>query len=511
MIREVIQSNDQETDPIDLPGGTLEAIVPLLRYVGTYPSLMKKFVHPYLRLLMHMFMLCMTENSGGTDQLSITQSTAFVCLITNQPFNYSRYIFEGMKRNVIGVRKYKFIMYLRFLQMIFNARYPELERSGNTLDLKPMGPSCFGALTSKKEDVTAEQVIVQPEPVNITPANAPVNAMIVEDHVVQGATKEEPETEILTIYSNDEGIEISCDDDDDDDDEVELPPEAEASFVVSTVQPVISSKSLALLLKSITEKMGNPPSDPSVQNEEQTTKDPKDPDTQQMKRKRRDPLPGMYIEQNKDQPTTNADDEYGLYDLILRKTQLLPPLIQKYIPVATIVSTLITESTLPVVVAIASSSGTTHDEPCSSSGKRPEEPVRMSFVDDLSDDEFISMREMKKRIVVLEQDSIHKDAKIIQLEDTIVQKNQQIDQLQGDVSLLFNMVYDLRGKLGMRFGNEFSDPTDTENQRKAEQDRARAFANDDADRATAMDQYFKRVTDKDAEKSKAERLKKKKE
>ncbi|MFS7975744.1 hypothetical protein Hanom_Chr10g00884311 [Helianthus anomalus] len=49
----------------------------------------------------------------------------------------------------------------------------------------------------------------------------------------------------------------------------------------------------------------------------------------------------------------------------------------------------------------------------------------MSFNDDSSDDdEFISMRETKKRIVVLEQDSIHKDAKMIQLEDTIVQKNQ---------------------------------------------------------------------------------------
>ncbi|MFS7930052.1 hypothetical protein Hanom_Chr04g00339621 [Helianthus anomalus] len=87
----------------------------------------------------------------------------------------------------------------------------------------------------------------------------------------------------------------------------------------------------------------------------------------------------------------------------------------------------------------------------------------MPFVDDSSDDdEFISVRELKKKIVVLEQDSIYKDAKIIELEDTIVQKNQQIDQLQGDVSLLFNIVYDLHGKLEKKFGDEFDDPTDTE-------------------------------------------------
>ncbi|KAM0024496.1 hypothetical protein Hdeb2414_s0022g00616421 [Helianthus debilis subsp. tardiflorus] len=202
---------------------------------------MKKFVHPYWRLLIHMFMLCMTENRGGTDHLSITQSSTFVCLITNQPYNYLKYVFEGMKSNVIGVRKDNFIMYPRFLQMIFNARYSELERTGNTLHLKPMGPLCFGALTSKNctkkkfegriplekfgqlaetEDVAADPVIAQPEPVNVAPVNVPVNAMIAEQHVVQGATEEEPEKEILTINSDDEGVEISCDDDDD---EVELP------------------------------------------------------------------------------------------------------------------------------------------------------------------------------------------------------------------------------------------------------------------------------------------------
>ncbi|KAF5758638.1 hypothetical protein HanXRQr2_Chr16g0731501 [Helianthus annuus] len=150
MIREVLQFGDNESDPIDLPSGTVEAILPRLSYEGKYPSLVKKFLHPYWHLLAHMFILCMTENRGGTDQLNITQTAAFVALITNEPFNYSKYIFEGMKRNVTGVQKDKFIMYPRFLQMIFNARYSDLKRSGDTLELKPMGPSCFGALTTKK-------------------------------------------------------------------------------------------------------------------------------------------------------------------------------------------------------------------------------------------------------------------------------------------------------------------------------------------------------------------------
>ncbi|KAJ0805305.1 hypothetical protein HanPI659440_Chr02g0048351 [Helianthus annuus] len=189
--------------------------------------------------------------------------------------------------------------------------------------------------------------------------------------------------------------------------------------------------------------------------------------------------------------------------------QRIPITATVYVPLETPV----TESTPLVTATIGSSSGAIHDIPGSSRGKQPEEALRMPFFGDSSDDgdEFISVRELKKRIVVLEQDSIHKDAKIIQLEDKIVQKNQQIDQLQGDVGLLFNMVYDLRGKLEKKFGDEFIDPTDTDRRRKAEEGRARAFAKDDAERAAAMDHYFRRVTNKEADKAKAKRLKQKRE
>ncbi|MFS7945581.1 hypothetical protein Hanom_Chr06g00525961 [Helianthus anomalus] len=174
--------------------------------------------------------------------------------------------------------------------------------------------------------------------------------------------------------------------------------------------------------------------------------------------------------------------------------------------------TRVTVSTPLVTAAIGSSFIAVHDEPCSASGKRHEERLKLPFVDDSSDDDqFISVRELKKRIVVLEQDSIHKDAKIVQLEDTIVQKNQQIDQLQGDVGLLFNIVYDIHGKLEKKFGQEFVAPTDTEKYKKVAEDRARAFAKDDAERAAAMDLYFNKPVDKEKDKAKAKRLKPKRE
>ncbi|MFS7894600.1 hypothetical protein Hanom_Chr00s001846g01688231 [Helianthus anomalus] len=176
-----------------------------------------------------------------------------------------------------------------------------------------------------------------------------------------------------------------------------------------------------------------------------------------------------------DQPVIDEDDD-GLYDFDFETTKATTETtfdfkttqarmdvspesadvsISSEIPVSVSAppETCVTISTLLETTTIGSSSIAVHDEPCSSSVIRHEERFKLSFVDDSSDDgEFITVRELKKRIVVLEQDSIHKDAKIIQLEDTIVQKNQQIDQLQGDVDLLFSIVYDICGKLEKNFG-----------------------------------------------------------
>lgn len=43
-------------------------------------------------------------------------------------------------------RKDKFLMYPRFLQMIFNCKYPDLAKIGETLDLKSLDPNTFGLM-----------------------------------------------------------------------------------------------------------------------------------------------------------------------------------------------------------------------------------------------------------------------------------------------------------------------------------------------------------------------------
>ncbi|MFS7986128.1 hypothetical protein Hanom_Chr11g01006751 [Helianthus anomalus] len=93
-------------------------------------------LHPYWRLLMHMFLMCLYENRGGNDQLNQVQLVAFV--------------FENMKMNLDGVRKEMFLIYPIYIQMILNTRYPDLEKSNNIMDLKPMG-GCFGVVKQVRQ------------------------------------------------------------------------------------------------------------------------------------------------------------------------------------------------------------------------------------------------------------------------------------------------------------------------------------------------------------------------
>ncbi|GJX48970.1 putative ribonuclease H-like domain-containing protein [Tanacetum coccineum] len=59
------------------------------------------------------------------NEFSSTMAYAIICLATNQKFNFSKFIFEGMIRNLDNVSG-KFLMYLRFVQVFLNQQLDEL-------------------------------------------------------------------------------------------------------------------------------------------------------------------------------------------------------------------------------------------------------------------------------------------------------------------------------------------------------------------------------------------------
>ncbi|GKE29073.1 hypothetical protein Tco_1444457, partial [Tanacetum coccineum] len=99
----------------------IDDILECMRVIG-YPTgrtltFIKTHLSPQWRFLAHLIMHCMSPKSGSWNQFPSAIATAIVCLSTGRTYNFSRFILEGMIQNV-KAKKYKFLMYPRFLQMI---------------------------------------------------------------------------------------------------------------------------------------------------------------------------------------------------------------------------------------------------------------------------------------------------------------------------------------------------------------------------------------------------------
>ncbi|GJT36677.1 putative ribonuclease H-like domain-containing protein [Tanacetum coccineum] len=86
------------------------------RQVGTRKSSTNSKAEEFLTELQNLILHCMSPKSGGWDQFGSNLATALICLSTGRIYNFSKLIFDGMVANLKS--KSKFLMYLRFLQMI---------------------------------------------------------------------------------------------------------------------------------------------------------------------------------------------------------------------------------------------------------------------------------------------------------------------------------------------------------------------------------------------------------
>ncbi|GKE05563.1 hypothetical protein Tco_1397581, partial [Tanacetum coccineum] len=70
----------------------------------------KEFFSPQWEFLIHTIFQCLSANTTAWNEFSSTIASAIICLATNQKFNFSKYIFESMVKNLENVSG-KFFMY----------------------------------------------------------------------------------------------------------------------------------------------------------------------------------------------------------------------------------------------------------------------------------------------------------------------------------------------------------------------------------------------------------------
>ncbi|GJU76257.1 hypothetical protein Tco_1273327 [Tanacetum coccineum] len=79
----------------------------------------KALFSPQWKYLIHTILHFLSLKSTSWNEFSTNIASAVICLATGQKFNFSKLIFDGMLRNLDTNTK-KFLMYLRFLQLLLN-------------------------------------------------------------------------------------------------------------------------------------------------------------------------------------------------------------------------------------------------------------------------------------------------------------------------------------------------------------------------------------------------------
>ncbi|GJR14924.1 hypothetical protein Tco_0797576 [Tanacetum coccineum] len=93
----------------------------LMGYEGKLNKLtfQKALFSPQWKYLIHTILHCLSSKSTSWNKFSTNIASVVICLATNQKFNFSKLIFDGMLRNLDNPKK-KFLMYPRVLMVFLN-------------------------------------------------------------------------------------------------------------------------------------------------------------------------------------------------------------------------------------------------------------------------------------------------------------------------------------------------------------------------------------------------------
>ncbi|GJX32351.1 hypothetical protein Tco_0242206 [Tanacetum coccineum] len=78
----------------------------------------KSYFSSQWKFLIHTILQCLSAKTIAWNEFSSTMTSAIICLVTNQTFNFSKYIFDNMVKHLEG--GVKFLMYPRFVQVFLD-------------------------------------------------------------------------------------------------------------------------------------------------------------------------------------------------------------------------------------------------------------------------------------------------------------------------------------------------------------------------------------------------------
>ncbi|GJS43924.1 hypothetical protein Tco_0568967 [Tanacetum coccineum] len=104
-------------------------------------SFSKPLLSPQWKYLVHTLLHCLSSKSSSWDQFATNIASALVGLATNQKFNFSKLIFDGMLRNLKDSKP--FLMYPRFIQLFLNKQLEGSTKPQTFLPTVVLPPKVF--------------------------------------------------------------------------------------------------------------------------------------------------------------------------------------------------------------------------------------------------------------------------------------------------------------------------------------------------------------------------------
>ncbi|GKF99823.1 hypothetical protein Tco_0301514, partial [Tanacetum coccineum] len=106
-VRRALQLKDAEGIEY-LPNATIFEQLPLIGYENLTQKLTfyKAFFSPQWKFFIHTILQCISAKTTAWNEFSSTVASVVIYLATNQKFNFSKYIFDNMVKNLEGGVKF---------------------------------------------------------------------------------------------------------------------------------------------------------------------------------------------------------------------------------------------------------------------------------------------------------------------------------------------------------------------------------------------------------------------
>ncbi|GJS26216.1 putative ribonuclease H-like domain-containing protein [Tanacetum coccineum] len=203
-----------DADGIDsLPNQAIFNAIQLMGHAGdlTVLTFNKALFSPQWRFLFHTMNHCLSSKSTSWDQIPTNIATVVICLTSNQKYNFSKLIFDGMLRHLDA--KKKFVMYPRFISIFLDKQLANVPVPLDHFPVNTLTSKVFSFMVKKGKHFSGKvtplfaSMLVQPTEDEGAPSERPSEAQPTPSPAHTSEAPFEPHTDSSPAHTSEVPIE----------------------------------------------------------------------------------------------------------------------------------------------------------------------------------------------------------------------------------------------------------------------------------------------------------------